>query len=555
MIAKDKWLYIALVLILLSCLPVTAQDQILIVMPELFVEEIWPLVSYKRASGATAHTATIETIDRFYTGLDIQEKIKRCIREYWQAGIDHVLLVGDCDVFPVRYIRAYNTEWGTKYYPSDLYYSDLVDGSGNFEDWDWDNDGFYGEMDFLGQGSPGDSTKVNLDKINMVPDVAVARVPASNETEVTTYVNKIIRYETKAPGSWFNEALLVVDGGAGPFGDEAAMNALVPNFSGMTVTKRYYDEAPWKDMTDAQRAAEINSQLNAGVGLVNYYGHGNRTFWSGWYGVNEMTSLTNTEQLPVIYAHSCYTGRFHASMDYYWTEAGTEFNQTGVWPRPVQTYPEPAGVQPAIYDTFENESMAEHLLVKRDQGAIAYIGLVSKSEQGGWPLDRYFFERWGQGDRVLGQLWKNALTTFVNNEVIPLGMDYYRYIHIHKVIPYGDTSLRVGGAFTHNLCGSLWDGSGGPLVSLTRHRVTCDIEVPMYSTFSTGYGVSLLFDGARKITARDTDPARGFIVNGASDNPVYFLSMPEYPESQHAAEGLKIMGRMKLRNGGQVKVY
>ena len=52
----------------------------------------------------------------------------------WQAPA--IVLLGDADQFPVRYIRAINTEWGTRWYPSDLYYADLYNDDGSFNDWD-----------------------------------------------------------------------------------------------------------------------------------------------------------------------------------------------------------------------------------------------------------------------------------------------------------------------------------------------------------------------------------------------------------------------------------
>lgn len=330
-----KIIVIALLFLVVSV--VYAQDYTLIIAPNDFLEELDPLVRFKKASSRPTYIMGLDAIRLNYTGVDDPEKIKKCIWSYYNTyGIGLVLLVGDCDKMPVRYCRAINTEWGSKYYPSDLYYADILNASGGFDNWDGDGDGIFGEMDFLGQGTPDDVTKVNLDSIHMIPEVGVARVPASTDQEVITYVNKVIRYETKAPGNWYNEALLVVDGGTSPFGDEGAMDTVVPYLSRLTITKRYQDVAPWSTMTDAQRSAEINNVLNGGVGLVNYYGHGNRDQWTNWYNTSYMTSLTNTTELPVIYAHSCYTARFHTDLEYYWTANNAEWNRLSIWPRPAR---------------------------------------------------------------------------------------------------------------------------------------------------------------------------------------------------------------------------
>lgn len=99
------------------------------------------------------------------------------------------MLVGDVDKFPVRYVKAYNTEWGKKYYPSDLYYMDLFDAAGDFEDWDGNGNRIIGEVDFAGGA---DICKVNLDDIDMFSDISLARAPASTETEVTNFIGKVI---------------------------------------------------------------------------------------------------------------------------------------------------------------------------------------------------------------------------------------------------------------------------------------------------------------------------------------------------------------------------
>jgi hypothetical protein len=285
----------------------SAQDRLLIIAPDEFIDELQPLKRFKDCSLRKTTLLSLSEVYNSYSGVDDPEKIKRCIAAYQKShGVGFVLLMGDCDKFPVRYCRAYNTAWGSKYYPSDLYYADLYDNSGNFDDWDGDNDNIIGEMNFTGDNF----AQVNLDNMNLSPDVSVARVPASSVSEVETYVKKVINYEINAPGNWFNKALLVVDGGDNAFGDETKMNSIVQYLSGFTVLKRYHDESPYKEMTNAQRAAELNKQMNTGVGFVNYYGHGNRLSWSGWYGQSDLSSLTNTNMLPVIFATSCYTGRF-----------------------------------------------------------------------------------------------------------------------------------------------------------------------------------------------------------------------------------------------------
>ena len=419
---------------------------LLIISPQEFEGALVPLKDHKDRTGISTRIISLEDVFEQFPAKDQPESVKACIDYYKKnKGISYVMLVGDGDEFPVRYVKAYNTEWGSVFFPSDLYYADLYDARGNFDDWDGDGDGVFGEMDFSAS-DPKNVKLVNLDEIDLYPDVAVGRVPASSYKEVETYVDKVISYEFGAyKSSWFNRALLTVDGGSDPFGDEGKMDAVVPYLAGFSIIKRYADESPWNGMTDGQRADEISNVLNSGVGFVNYYGHGNSLSWSGWYDSGKISALTNQGRLPVVFATACYTGQFYTDMDYYRAEDNSEWTWTGAANPPDR--PEPMAIQPSKYD---KESLAEHFLVKNPGGAVGYVGSCGKGEHGFWiaageGLSPYFFEAYSLGSRNLGDIWNRAMTRFIRDEVEPLGMDWYRFIHVHKVILFGDPSLRVGG--------------------------------------------------------------------------------------------------------------
>ena len=419
---------------------------LLIISPQEFSSLLEPLKTHKDKTGISTNIVTLEEVYEQYSSQDKAESVKRCIDHYKKNyNIKYVMLVGDVDKFPVRYVKAYNTEWGSVYFPSDLYYADLYNADGDFDDWDDDKDGIFGETNFAPKNHK-DIKQVNLDKIDLYPDVAVGRIPASNANEVTAYVNKVISYEFNAYNSnWFKNALLIVDGGNGAFGDETKMDAVVPYLKGLTVTKLYADESPWDKANYDTRTAEINKQINNGMGFVNYYGHGNALSWSGWYDSIRMYSLKNKDKLPVVFATACYTGQFYTDMDYYQAENDTEWKWTSTG-NPSDR-PEPMAVQPSKYD---KESLAENFLVKTDAGGIGYVGSVGKGEHGFWiaadqGISTYFFRAYSLGYRNMGDMWNQAMIKFIKDEVDPLAMDWYRYIHVHKVFFFGDPSLRVGG--------------------------------------------------------------------------------------------------------------
>ncbi len=320
---------------------------------------------------------------------------------------------------------------GTKYYPSDLYYADLYDSRGNFDDWDYDNDNAFREMDFNGFKEK-DLNKLNLDRIDMYPDVMVGRIPASTFNEVSTYVNKIISYEFNSYNSeWFKKAFWVIDC---DFGNAAKKNRLDNYLQGFKIIKSYSNNR-WCSMQKNARASIVTSTINGGVGFVNYFGHGSRTSWLNVYDKSDLNSLSNSDKLPVIYAVACYTGRFHFDLKYYCDVNGNEWNSN------AKNRPMPKSVQPSKYD---KESLAEEFLVKRSTGAIAYIGCTSKHEYGGEDIDKYFFEAYRNSYKppTLGYLWKYALDSWLKNVDLT---DHFAFIHMHKVMLFGDPSLRVGG--------------------------------------------------------------------------------------------------------------
>jgi hypothetical protein len=440
--------------------------ELLILGPSVWKSRLDRFARYKNDTGLPATVLTLDQISGSYSGTDQPEKVKRCIEEYRRLdGTRYVLLAGDADRFPVRYIKAINTEWGTKWYPSDLYYEDLYDKNGAFDDWDADGDGIHAEVDFANRDKP---IQFNIDKINIIPDVAVGRVPASSDEEIERYFKKVTDYEFAArestcyshPSPWARKALFI--GGGDGFGDKSISNAhAVPLAqSGISVITRYIDDLPW-NAPGVDRPAEVRAILDQGVGFLHYYGHGNVGAFSGWLGLNDVRQLDNEHALPVVVAVSCYTARFHYDLNDYLTILGSHWAGTSK----IADRPRPHPVQPTGCD---KDSMAEEFLVKDTTGGIAYLGSVDPFEHGGKPLALYLFEAYKDLSKppVLGDMWKTALTRFACNEVGSglIGMGpYFAFIHVHKVMLFGDPSLRVGGL---QRSGPHTDGKGMPVSTM-----------------------------------------------------------------------------------------
>ena len=247
---------VSLALSLATAPPVQAQPgqyRLLILTPQEYKLPLMLFSSHKDASGMPTLIVTVEDIGSnaaYAAGRDIQEKIKLAIDALRKAhGIRYVMLVGDADKFPVRYTRGWDSVTSGHFYaPNDLYYANLVNkadtdnwdnpDTGLFDNWDRNANNFIGEMGRR-DGQARNWAELNVDRVDLKPDVAVGRLPVSNATELSTLLAKIIVYEQQAAGtSWSKKILLVT----GDFDDphptaDAISRRLAP--LGFQATKRY----------------------------------------------------------------------------------------------------------------------------------------------------------------------------------------------------------------------------------------------------------------------------------------------------------------------------
>lgn len=568
---------------LLFAVSAFSQENLLIIAPDVFLDALQPLKQFKDASGRPTTLLSLSQVYASFTGADEAEKVKKCIASYQQsAGIDYVMLVGDVDRFPVRW-RWWGLQQQEYWGVSDLYYADLYKhGTTTFDDWDNNNNGLYGEIEFTPDGN------INNDTIDFLPDVSVGRIPASAAAEVTAYVNKIINYELKTlpTDAWFKTAALYTgcwDSTCNSQKDEIGNFLTNQGFS--SLTKRYCNFGVTPNQPPACAPHCIITDLNSGVGFVNYCGHGD---WDGWSCLNfhstHICSLNNSSKLPVGFGAACATGmfarmaRFHPYLDvngkkHCGTDNGEVLNPG---PYPHSNLPKPACLQTGDttcsigFVKFDRECFAENFLFDiptGSDGAVAYLGARTDARPWIEKLDKYFFQAYDAGGlRILGDMWKYMLEQYYN--LYDIGNSHtWSYDSTHwdegqkfdepqKLILFGDPSLVVGGAFTNTKSGNVWDLSGGPWFSYFRYRIVGDVTVPAGQVLNVYPGASILFVDGKKITALDSNPSNGFIVNGTQTAPVYFLSVvPPNPGAQYVVHGIKVKGQLKVRNGGQIKLY
>jgi hypothetical protein len=266
--------------------------QYAIITTPTFEAQAETLAAWKTRKGVPTKVYMLSWIQSNFSGTDTQAKIRNFLRlDDSTPKFDYVLLLGDTNIIPCRYCRAYENV------PCDYYYSDVVDGAiGAAYDWDTDNDGIYGE--------------IYDDTITWAPDTYVGRIASRSASEVETIVENIIAYETNPPtGSWPKKAVFgsafanFVEPGYDPTDMATVAEWVRTDFldpAGVTYDRIYetggiYPTSYTYDYS--LTASTFESRVGQGCGFAFPSGHGNyygnyRLVWAwddgdGYYDDNE----------------------------------------------------------------------------------------------------------------------------------------------------------------------------------------------------------------------------------------------------------------------------
>jgi hypothetical protein len=260
-----------------------------------------PLADWKTRKGVPAAIITVEEIAARYSGCDLQERIRNCLKEYHSKyETDWVLLGGDTQIVPDR--KAYVPLSDKPYLPCDLYYSDL-DGT-----WNADGDLYWGE--------------VPSDNVDMYADVFVGRAPVSNRGEVRTFVDKVLTYEG-ARGLPQDFQLGMLFAGEILWGDLAHPSDPEYTDGGVAkdlvhtlyVPERFSLERRYESLGNLSRAS-VMEILNQGVNIINILAHGQYHSISTAEDAlteTDFQSLLNGPRYGLLYAAACLSGGFDQS--------------------------------------------------------------------------------------------------------------------------------------------------------------------------------------------------------------------------------------------------
>jgi hypothetical protein len=466
---------------------------LLIVSPgPQWTQAVRPLLAHKRRSGMAAFVHELTAWPVGVSEYGQARRIKEVIYEGVRAlGVRYVLLLGDGSRMPAIYrcTTVPVAHWACRWFThADLYYANVfsshVPQSGTvvtsvdsaLATWDANGDNRFAEHHWA-----DDTRAFNPDRVDGVADVAVGRLPVHSPAEVSTYVNKVINYET-APPSGRRGLTFVLDHDYDGL-DMTRRAADIANLEARGVPVSWLGEDwpvgtvppsplmpawPW-----SLSEAAANSQW------LFYVGHG---YPAGWditdAGVplnrERVREFRNGRNLPVVFVAGCSTGQFtncpptqgsYRGIDgrrhTYVASGGEDDDHRELIEHYIDSDPpatpaetrrgtaaSPARIDPVLPGVYDfdrgSTSVATDWLLNPDGGAIAYFGesTVAPNDHGCELGGRMLAAYQGYGT-VLGDMWlKGMLRYWIDfqdsDNRIGAPRLYLSYMHL-----FGDPSLRL----------------------------------------------------------------------------------------------------------------
>jgi len=143
-----------------------------------------------------------------------------------------------------------------------------------------------------------------------LPSMHIGRI-SGNDTDDLAYISwKIMNAEMDpyqpAGDSWFNHAFSMAC--TDPMNAAYESLTLHQLFMANALQSTFYCDALGGT---APTLTNVRSEINDGVSVINYIGHGSITSWvTSGFGISHMSSLTNGRKLPWVFTVGCQNGEF-----------------------------------------------------------------------------------------------------------------------------------------------------------------------------------------------------------------------------------------------------
>lgn len=254
----------------------------LLLAPRAFLEACRPLLELRRSQGLRSLAVAVEEL---YLEFGFGESRPEAIRDFlafayhhWKQPPRYVLLLGDATYD----FKGYLGTGVTNQVPARSWSRPLWTAS--------------------------DPAYAAVNGEDVLPDLAIGRLPAATVEEARAMVEKILTYETARMGSE-GPVVLVADNPdeAGDF--EADLEEIAAGLLASRHPRKIY---LGKLGTTATRAA-VAEAFDRGSSLTSYVGHGGIQLWAheNIFNTSQVASLAPQPRQPVLLTLNCLNGYFH----------------------------------------------------------------------------------------------------------------------------------------------------------------------------------------------------------------------------------------------------
>jgi len=299
--------------------------------------------------------------------------------------------------------RCTEAAFHTAFYPSDLYYADVAETDGSFDDWNAEREGYHSGYVGEVRGECTKDTRIDFDGVSYVPELAVGRFPVSTRAELEAVVAKTAAWRP-GPAS----ALLVhADGWVD---ERTRVEAFAKGLesAGFAVERQVYGEG-------TPTPASVLEGLRRSPLVAYHLGHGSEETWHGCLGPAERDALAGATP-TVFLSVGCSTAHFVTEPPYqpYLDVDGVPHRGTNDGETFRAPPPPPHWLQPGRFDAT---GLGERLLAMPQGGAVAYVGCTTGAQPCAVTLLEGFNAALAAKPRPrAGDAWKAAVAHYVAAE-------------------------------------------------------------------------------------------------------------------------------------------
>jgi hypothetical protein len=143
---------------------------------------------------------------------------------------------------------------------------------------------------------------------DLLPDLAIGRLPAATVEELRTMVSKIVAFETQG-GSFEGRVVLVTDNPdeAGDFVEDAE------DLAATVLSSRQLEKIYLSELGRTLTRDKTQQAFDEGSSLMNYIGHGGIHVWADENILNrdDVALLSPQSEQPLLLTMNCLNGYFH----------------------------------------------------------------------------------------------------------------------------------------------------------------------------------------------------------------------------------------------------